>query len=96
MVKAIRDNGGQVWYLMAKDEGHGLPKRRTTIFILGPRFNFSSNFCCTNWKLSEITESLIFFSLFPPLALVKFSDLFSFFLNSCAVALRLGRVMLAA
>jgi dipeptidyl aminopeptidase/acylaminoacyl peptidase len=28
MVKAIRDNGGQVWYLMAKDEGHGFAKKK--------------------------------------------------------------------
>jgi dipeptidyl aminopeptidase/acylaminoacyl peptidase len=27
MVKAIRDNGGTVWYLMAKDEGHGFQKK---------------------------------------------------------------------
>ena len=28
MVKAIRDNGGTVWYLMARDEGHGFQKKR--------------------------------------------------------------------
>lgn len=28
MVKAIRDRGGKVWYLMAKDEGHGFQKKR--------------------------------------------------------------------
>jgi dipeptidyl aminopeptidase/acylaminoacyl peptidase len=28
MVKAIRDNGGTAWYLMAKDEGHGFAKKR--------------------------------------------------------------------
>jgi dipeptidyl aminopeptidase/acylaminoacyl peptidase len=28
MVKAIRENGGAVWYLMAKDEGHGFAKKR--------------------------------------------------------------------
>ncbi|HTD68120.1 MAG TPA: S9 family peptidase [Candidatus Limnocylindria bacterium] len=28
MVKAIRNNGGTVWYLMAKDEGHGFAKKR--------------------------------------------------------------------
>jgi dipeptidyl aminopeptidase/acylaminoacyl peptidase len=28
MVKAIRENGGQVWYLMAKDEGHGFARKR--------------------------------------------------------------------
>ena len=28
MVKAIRENGGQAWYLMAKDEGHGFAKKK--------------------------------------------------------------------
>ena len=28
MVKAIREHGGAVWYLMAKDEGHGFQKKR--------------------------------------------------------------------
>ncbi len=32
MVKAIRDNGGQVWYLMAKDEGHGFGKKKNADF----------------------------------------------------------------
>ena len=32
MVKAIRDNGGQVWYLMAKDEGHGFAKKKNYDF----------------------------------------------------------------
>jgi len=27
MVKTIRQNGGQVWYLVAKDEGHGFQKK---------------------------------------------------------------------
>ena len=27
MVSAIRDNGGKVWYLLAKDEGHGFRKK---------------------------------------------------------------------
>jgi dipeptidyl aminopeptidase/acylaminoacyl peptidase len=32
MVKAIRDNGGTAWYLMAKDEGHGFAKKRNSDF----------------------------------------------------------------
>ena len=28
MVKRIRDGGGKVWYLMAKDEGHGFGKKK--------------------------------------------------------------------
>ncbi len=32
MVKAIRDQGGTAWYLMAKDEGHGFQKKRNADF----------------------------------------------------------------
>lgn len=32
MVKAIRDNGGRVSYLMAKDEGHGFAKKKNADF----------------------------------------------------------------
>ncbi len=32
MVKAIRENGGQAWYLMAKDEGHGFAKKKNADF----------------------------------------------------------------
>jgi dipeptidyl aminopeptidase/acylaminoacyl peptidase len=32
MVKAIRDAGGKVWYLMAKDEGHGFARKRNADF----------------------------------------------------------------
>jgi dipeptidyl aminopeptidase/acylaminoacyl peptidase len=32
MVKAIRDRGGVVWYLMAKDEGHGFAKKKNADF----------------------------------------------------------------
>lgn len=32
MVRAIRDNGGQVWYLLAKDEGHGFQKKKNADF----------------------------------------------------------------
>lgn len=27
MVKSIRENNGQVWYILAKDEGHGFGKK---------------------------------------------------------------------
>jgi len=33
MVKAIRDHGGTVWFLMAKDEGHGFQKKRNADFL---------------------------------------------------------------
>ena len=32
MVRAIRDHGGKVWYLMAKDEGHGFAKKKNIDF----------------------------------------------------------------
>lgn len=32
MVKAIRDQGGTAWYLMAKDEGHGFAKKKNNDF----------------------------------------------------------------
>jgi dipeptidyl aminopeptidase/acylaminoacyl peptidase len=32
MVKAIRENGGKVWYLMARDEGHGFAKKKNQDF----------------------------------------------------------------
>ncbi|MFQ5865380.1 MAG: S9 family peptidase [bacterium] len=32
IVKAIRDNGGTVWYLLAKDEGHGFRKKSNRDF----------------------------------------------------------------
>lgn len=32
MVKAVRENGGATWYLMAKDEGHGFQKKKNADF----------------------------------------------------------------
>jgi dipeptidyl aminopeptidase/acylaminoacyl peptidase len=32
MVKTVRANGGPVWWLMAKDEGHGFAKKRNLDF----------------------------------------------------------------
>jgi len=32
MVKALRDQGGTAWYLMAKDEGHGFAKKKNNDF----------------------------------------------------------------
>jgi dipeptidyl aminopeptidase/acylaminoacyl peptidase len=33
MVKAIRGNGGNVWYLQAKDEGHGFQKKKNSDYM---------------------------------------------------------------
>ena len=44
MVKAIRDNGGQVWYLMRpKTKATASPKRKTTTFSSWPLFCSCSN-----------------------------------------------------
>src|SRR4030095_162048 len=32
MLRALRENGGTCWYLMAKDEGHGFQKKRNADF----------------------------------------------------------------
>jgi len=32
MVKTVRGNGGPVWYLLAKDEGHGFQKKKNQDF----------------------------------------------------------------
>jgi dipeptidyl aminopeptidase/acylaminoacyl peptidase len=32
MVSAIRKNGGPVWYLLGKDEGHGFSKKKNADF----------------------------------------------------------------
>ena len=34
MVKTVRANGTPVWYLMAKDEGHGFAKKKNEDFLL--------------------------------------------------------------
>jgi dipeptidyl aminopeptidase/acylaminoacyl peptidase len=34
IVEAMRKNGTPVWYLMAKDEGHGFAKRKNRDFLL--------------------------------------------------------------
>ena len=34
MVEAIRNNGGPVWYLLGKDEGHGFRKKINRDFYL--------------------------------------------------------------
>ena len=33
MVKALRDQGGTAWYLMARDEGHGFQKKKNADFM---------------------------------------------------------------
>jgi dipeptidyl aminopeptidase/acylaminoacyl peptidase len=44
MVKAIRDHGGKVWYLMAKEEGHGFAKKRNADFQFLSTISFLEEF----------------------------------------------------
>jgi dipeptidyl aminopeptidase/acylaminoacyl peptidase len=44
MVKAIRDQGGVVWYLMAKDEEHGFGKKRNADFQFLSMIGFLQEF----------------------------------------------------
>jgi dipeptidyl aminopeptidase/acylaminoacyl peptidase len=40
MVKAIRDNNGTAWYLMAKDEGHGFAKKKNADYLFLSTIHF--------------------------------------------------------
>jgi dipeptidyl aminopeptidase/acylaminoacyl peptidase len=33
IVKTARSNGGQVWYILAKDEGHGFAKKANADYV---------------------------------------------------------------
>ena len=44
MVKALRDHGGTVWYLMAKDEGHGFAKKRNADYQVLATIQFWRDF----------------------------------------------------
>lgn len=40
MLKALKDNGREVWYLMAKDEGHGFSKKSNRNFMIAAEVMF--------------------------------------------------------
>ncbi|MFL6196112.1 MAG: S9 family peptidase [Thermoanaerobaculia bacterium] len=44
IVKAVRDNGQQVWYLVAKDEGHGFGKKSNTDYQRAVLYEFARRF----------------------------------------------------
>ena len=44
MVKAIRNQGGTVWFLMAKDEGHGFQKRKNADMLFLSTVAFLNSF----------------------------------------------------
>jgi dipeptidyl aminopeptidase/acylaminoacyl peptidase len=48
MVKAIRDQGGTTWYLMAKDEGHGFAKKKNNDFQFLSTILFFKQFLLKN------------------------------------------------
>ena len=44
MVRTVRQNGTPVWYLMAKDEGHGFAKKSNEDFLLYAEVMFIRQF----------------------------------------------------
>jgi dipeptidyl aminopeptidase/acylaminoacyl peptidase len=44
MAQAVRRNGGTVWYLAAKDEGHGFRKRSNSDFQTAAMMLFMEQF----------------------------------------------------
>lgn len=44
MVKTVRNNGGKVWYLVAKDEGHGFRKKANSDYYLNAMSLFWEEF----------------------------------------------------
>ncbi len=44
VVKAVRANGGEVWYLLAKDEGHGFRKKVNRDYQMEAEAMFLSRF----------------------------------------------------
>jgi dipeptidyl aminopeptidase/acylaminoacyl peptidase len=50
MVSVIRENGGQVWYLLAEDEGHGLNKRSNRDFFYGAAVLFLERYLLEEQK----------------------------------------------
>ena len=50
MVKAVRGNGGDVWFLMFKSEGHGFRKKQNSDFYGAAEVLFWKNICWRNSK----------------------------------------------
>jgi dipeptidyl aminopeptidase/acylaminoacyl peptidase len=51
MAQKVRSNGGTVWYLEAKDEGHGFRKKNNTDYLL-----YASALFVNNYLLSNTTQ----------------------------------------
>jgi dipeptidyl aminopeptidase/acylaminoacyl peptidase len=48
MVETVRKNGTPVWYLMAKDEGHGFAKKKNRDFLLASTVLFIRQYLLGN------------------------------------------------
>jgi len=44
MVKKVRESGKPVWYLMAKDEGHGFAKKKNSDYLFLAEILFVQEF----------------------------------------------------
>jgi hypothetical protein len=58
MVETIRKNGGEVWYLLAKDEGHGLGKKSNRDYFYGAAVLFLERYLLDD-KALEIGPTLL-------------------------------------
>jgi dipeptidyl aminopeptidase/acylaminoacyl peptidase len=48
MAQKVKSNGGTVWYLEAKDEGHGFRKKNNTDYLLYATVLFVNNYLLGN------------------------------------------------
>ena len=48
MVQAMKENGREVWYLMAKDEGHGFSKKSNRNFLIAAEVMFLEKYLLGN------------------------------------------------
>jgi DME family drug/metabolite transporter len=57
MVKAVRKNGTPVWYLMARDEGHGFAKKKNADFQFHATVRFMEEYLLDNGKRRRFMDS---------------------------------------
>jgi dipeptidyl aminopeptidase/acylaminoacyl peptidase len=53
MVEVIRKNGGEVWYLLANDEGHGFRKKSNRDYFLAATALFLDRYLVGNGEAEE-------------------------------------------
>jgi dihydropteroate synthase len=56
MVKSVRANGAPVWYLLAKDEGHGFQKKKNQDFQFYATVMFVKEFLLKYRVLAEVAR----------------------------------------